>query len=116
MSVLILHTKLTTVIIFVILVTVILVRSHLFAPKSKLIFFFQDKFDVFVPAHFLGWWAKTLILRDYWMTLVLSVLFEINEYSLQHQLPNFSECWWDHVSFIRQIYTYCLNNRVFNKN
>lgn len=23
-------------------------------------------------------------------------MFEIMEYSLQHQLPNFAECWWDH--------------------
>ena len=25
-----------------------------------------------------------------------SVMFEFLEYSLEHQLPNFSECWWDH--------------------
>lgn len=55
-----------------------------------------DKMDGFVPAHLFGWWIKTLVLRDYWMTFLLSVLFEILEYSLQHQLPNFSECWWDH--------------------
>lgn len=24
-------------------------------------------------------------------------MFEILEYTLEHQLPNFSECWWDHV-------------------
>jgi phosphatidylserine synthase 2 len=28
----------------------------------------------------------------------MSISFELLEYSLQHQLPNFSECWWDHVS------------------
>jgi hypothetical protein len=28
---------------------------------------------------------------------MMSVMFEIMEYSLQHQLPNFAECWWDHV-------------------
>ena len=60
-------------------------------------FFFQEKMDGFVPAHLFGWWVKTLILRDYWMTFLLSILFEILEYTLQHQLPNFSECWWDHV-------------------
>lgn len=54
--------------------------------------------DGFVPAHLFGWWIKTLIVRDYWLTFLLSILFEILEYSLQHQLPNFSECWWDHVS------------------
>jgi len=24
-------------------------------------------------------------------------MFEVVEYTLEHQLPNFSECWWDHV-------------------
>lgn len=54
--------------------------------------------DGFVTVHFVGWWAKTLILRDYWICNVLSFAFEVLEYSLEHQLPNFSECWWDHVS------------------
>lgn len=27
----------------------------------------------------------------------MSIGFELLEYSLQHQLPNFNECWWDHV-------------------
>ncbi|KAI8927830.1 phosphatidyl serine synthase-domain-containing protein [Entophlyctis helioformis] len=52
--------------------------------------------DVFVIAHSLGWFCKALILRDYWFCWILSVLFEIMEYSLEHQLPNFAECWWDH--------------------
>lgn len=26
-------------------------------------------------------------------------MFEFLEYSLEHQLPNFSECWWDHWIF-----------------
>ena len=30
--------------------------------------------------------------------MTISVMFEILEYTLEHQLPNFSECWWDHVS------------------
>ncbi|XP_055335120.1 phosphatidylserine synthase 2-like [Paramacrobiotus metropolitanus] len=55
-----------------------------------------DKMDGFVPTHFFGWWLKTLILRDYWLCMVISVMFEILEYTLEHQLPNFSECWWDH--------------------
>ncbi|XP_069692236.1 phosphatidylserine synthase 2-like [Periplaneta americana] len=55
-----------------------------------------DKLDLFVPTHFLGWWLKTLVLRDWWLCTVLSVMFEILEYTLEHQLPNFSECWWDH--------------------
>jgi phosphatidylserine synthase 2 len=41
---------------------------------------------------------QTLVLRDWWLCTVLSVMFELMEYTLEHQLPNFSECWWDHVS------------------
>uniref|UniRef100_A0A4W3HRK1 Phosphatidylserine synthase n=1 Tax=Callorhinchus milii TaxID=7868 RepID=A0A4W3HRK1_CALMI len=55
-----------------------------------------DKLDGFVPAHFLGWYLKTLMIRDWWMCMIISVMFEFLEYSLEHQLPNFSECWWDH--------------------
>ncbi|OUM62958.1 hypothetical protein PIROE2DRAFT_10648, partial [Piromyces sp. E2] len=53
-------------------------------------------YDIFVLAHFLGWFGRALILRDYWFCWILSVLFEFCEYSLQHLLPNFNECWWDH--------------------
>jgi len=56
----------------------------------------KGKMDGFVIAHALGWFCKTLIIRDFWMTNILSVAFEFLEYSLEHQLPNFSECWWDH--------------------
>ncbi|KAJ9598252.1 hypothetical protein L9F63_011073 [Diploptera punctata] len=55
-----------------------------------------DKLDLFVATHFFGWWLKTLVLRDWWLCMVLSIMFEILEYTLEHQLPNFSECWWDH--------------------
>ena len=34
--------------------------------------------------------------------MVTSIGFEILEYSLEHQLPNFSECWWDHVSVVQE--------------
>ncbi|GFR70841.1 phosphatidylserine synthase [Elysia marginata] len=56
----------------------------------------EDKLDGFVMSHFVGWWLKTLILRDWWLCTVLSIMFEILEYTLETQLPNFSECWWDH--------------------
>ncbi|KAI9220815.1 phosphatidyl serine synthase-domain-containing protein [Blastocladiella britannica] len=52
--------------------------------------------DEFVIAHALGWFGKAIILRDYWFCWILSIMFEVCEYSLQHQLPNFAECWWDH--------------------
>ena len=80
----------------------------------------KDKMDGFVANHFIGWYLKviefwfllyfsffctnffnslkTIVLRDSWICLVMSFLFEILEYSLQHQLSNFSECWWDHVN------------------
>ncbi|XP_041366468.1 phosphatidylserine synthase 2-like [Gigantopelta aegis] len=56
----------------------------------------KEKFDGFVPTHFFGWWLKTLILRDWWLCTVFSLMFELLEYTLEHQLPNFGECWWDH--------------------
>ena len=55
-----------------------------------------DKMDVFVPCHFFGWWVKALILRDFWILNLISFMFEAMEYLLEHQLPNFGECWWDH--------------------
>lgn len=39
-----------------------------------------------------------MILRDWWLCTIISIMFEVLEYTLEHQLPNFSECWWDHVS------------------
>eukprot|EP00742_Colponemidia_sp_Colp-10_P004316 GILJ01004605.1.p1 GENE.GILJ01004605.1~~GILJ01004605.1.p1 ORF type:complete len:445 (-),score=40.76 GILJ01004605.1:122-1408(-) len=53
--------------------------------------------DEFVLAHLFGWALKMLIIRDVKMCLFLSVLFEFLEVSLRHALPNFWECWWDHV-------------------
>ncbi|KAF5317800.1 hypothetical protein D9619_012676 [Psilocybe cf. subviscida] len=67
-----------------------------------------NAFDIFCVAHTLGWFGKAMILRDYWFCWVrfdycnpdsdgiLSIAFELAEYSLQHQLANFAECWWDH--------------------
>ncbi|CAE6523110.1 unnamed protein product, partial [Rhizoctonia solani] len=56
----------------------------------------SNAIDIFCLAHALGWFGKALILRDYWFCWILSIAFEFAEYSLQHQLPNFAECWWDH--------------------
>ena len=41
---------------------------------------------------------QTLIVRDVFLLLILSAGFELMEYTLECQLPNFGECWWDHVS------------------
>ncbi|ORX63009.1 PSS-domain-containing protein, partial [Hesseltinella vesiculosa] len=56
----------------------------------------KDQLDIFVLAHALGWYGKALIVRDYYLCWILSVTFELLEYSLEHQLNNFAECWWDH--------------------
>lgn len=52
--------------------------------------------DAFIIAHFLGWVGKALMLRDWKLGMALSILWELAEYSMQHSLPNFAECWWDH--------------------
>ncbi|XP_063723217.1 phosphatidylserine synthase 2-like [Symsagittifera roscoffensis] len=57
---------------------------------------FWGKCDVFILAHVAAWWAKMMIVRSVWLCMTMSFLFECLEYSLEHQLPNFAECWWDH--------------------
>jgi phosphatidylserine synthase 2 len=59
--------------------------------------FFDTVFDEFILAHAMGYWAKTLVLRDWRVVTAVSVGFEIIEVSFQHVLPNFAECWWDHL-------------------
>ncbi|BFU21819.1 phosphatidylserine synthase, putative [Entamoeba histolytica HM-1:IMSS-B] len=54
-------------------------------------------FDEFVIYHFVGWWARCVICRDWKLTWFNSILFEFMELSFQHILPNFHECWWDHI-------------------
>uniref|UniRef100_A0A1X7V5L5 Phosphatidylserine synthase n=1 Tax=Amphimedon queenslandica TaxID=400682 RepID=A0A1X7V5L5_AMPQE len=57
---------------------------------------FMDKMDIFVTSHLVGWFAKALIVRDVWLLNIVSIAFELLEYTLECQLPNFGECWWDH--------------------
>jgi phosphatidylserine synthase 2 len=49
-----------------------------------------EKIDVFIFAHSFGYWCKTLIFRDWWLTTVISIMFEFLEYSLEHQVPYFA--------------------------
>ncbi|KNC47161.1 phosphatidylserine synthase [Thecamonas trahens ATCC 50062] len=65
-------------------------------PTSYMANLMDALFDEFVIAHALGWMAKMLMLRDFTLCWVLSIFFEILEYSFEHMLPNFGECWWDH--------------------
>ncbi|KAL6065532.1 CDP-diacylglycerol--serine O-phosphatidyltransferase [Balamuthia mandrillaris] len=53
--------------------------------------------DEFVLAHVIGWFGKTLLIRDAYVCVFISVLFEVWELTLEHQLHNFAECWWDHI-------------------
>ena len=54
-------------------------------------------FDMYMAAHLIGWWIKMMIVRDVKLCWFLSIVFEFMEVSLRHQLPNFYECWWDHL-------------------
>jgi phosphatidylserine synthase 2 len=65
-------------------------------PYLKLDNFF-DSIDVYVTAHLCGWFVKMMIIRDVKLCWILSVLFELLEITFRHWLPNFWECWWDHV-------------------
>ncbi|KEG02455.1 hypothetical protein YYE_02283 [Plasmodium vinckei vinckei] len=56
-----------------------------------------EKIDIFVVAHIFGWAGKGFILRNFLYLNVNSVLFELIELKLRHILPNFYECWWDHI-------------------
>ncbi|KAF7683155.1 Phosphatidylserine synthase 2 [Astathelohania contejeani] len=55
-----------------------------------------NQMDYYILAHLFGFFAKALIFRDYFFCWLISILFEIMEYTLVHHHPNFSECWWDH--------------------
>ncbi|KAK7201638.1 phosphatidylserine synthase [Novymonas esmeraldas] len=59
--------------------------------------FVHTAFDVFVLAHSLGYVVKMLMLRDWRMVTAVSLGFEVVEVTFQHVLPNFRECWWDHI-------------------
>jgi len=53
--------------------------------------------DEFFFAHIVGWWGKALILRHAGAAWINSIAFEFIELSFQHWMPNFAECWWDHI-------------------
>lgn len=60
--------------------------------------FMEAVYDVHFIAHFAGWWYKMMIIRDYKLAWLISFAFEVIEITFRHWLPNFWECWWDHVS------------------
>jgi phosphatidylserine synthase 2 len=75
-------------------VCAIYVPNH---PSGDPFFNVTDRKDIFVVAHSLGWFVKTLVLRDVKTAWICSILFEIMELCFAHLLPNFNECWWDSV-------------------
>jgi len=56
-----------------------------------------DAFDNYLTAHLIGWYVKMLIVRNAKLCWILSIFFEILEITFRHWLPNFWECWWDHL-------------------
>ena len=74
---------------------------RVFTPENPVSSFFNiydAVYDVHFIAHLGGWWFKMLIIRDTKMAWIASASFELIEISFRHWLPNFWECWWDHVS------------------
>lgn len=67
-------------------------------PTSSMNNIYEAVFDVHFIAHLAGWWFKMMIIRDTKVAWIVSGSFELIEISLRHWLPNFYECWWDHVS------------------
>jgi phosphatidylserine synthase 2 len=73
---------------------------RLYTPENPESHFYNLRntfFDRFVVMHFLGWFIGALMMRSYFTCWTLSVMFEWYELSFRHWLPNFHECWWDHV-------------------
>jgi len=56
-----------------------------------------DAFDNYLTAHLIGWYVKMLIVRNAKLCWFLSIFFEVLEITFRHWLPNFWECWWDHI-------------------
>jgi len=51
--------------------------------------------DVHVLTHFFGWFVTTLAVRDVTFSWVCGLIWEIIEGSLEHNIPELRECWWD---------------------
>lgn len=52
-------------------------------------------FDRYFLSHFLGWFCKSLMIRDQLFCWTISIGWELIEIAFIHMLPNFAECWWD---------------------
>ncbi|MBA0563191.1 hypothetical protein Golob_008189 [Gossypium lobatum] len=66
-------------------------------PTSRFKNVYETLFDEFVVAHIFGWWGKAILIRNQPLLWVLSIGFELMEFTFRHMLPNFNECWWDSI-------------------
>ncbi|KAJ6689619.1 hypothetical protein OIU85_005977 [Salix viminalis] len=66
-------------------------------PTSRFKNVWDTLFDEFVLAHIFGWWGKAILIRNQPLLWVLSIGFELMEFTFRHMLPNFNECWWDSI-------------------
>lgn len=66
-------------------------------PNSKFANIYFAVMDCHSIAHFMGWFGKMLIMRDWYIIWICSVTFELCELTFRYWLPNFYECWWDSV-------------------
>ncbi len=71
----------------------ILIKEYPFIDLSEII----KSIDIYVLAHFVGWFVKYLAIRNIWLAMFMSIFFELLEITFEHWLNNFIECWWDHL-------------------
>jgi phosphatidylserine synthase 2 len=65
-------------------------------PESKF-YNISSAMDIFIIAHLIGWFFRALMFRNNLLVWTLSIMFEVYELTFRHWLPNFYECWWDHL-------------------
>ena len=56
-----------------------------------------DNFDHYYLVHLVNWFLASLVIRDSYVLHFWQLLDEVVELSVQHILPHFRECWWDHL-------------------
>ena len=57
----------------------------------------MDNFDHYYIVHLCNWFLASLVIRDTYILHFWQLMDEVVELSVQHILPHFRECWWDHI-------------------
>lgn len=72
---------------------------RIFTPENKesRIYNLRESMDVFIIAHFAGWFGKCIVFRNKSMVIFMSIFFEFLELTFRYWLHNFYECWWDSI-------------------